>query len=330
MVPPVFEELNTIPSEAGLPRDVYALLAQANLLRMRGCWEDAVDRCMAALRLAPESSSAQSLMGDIYENQGRYDDAAQWYRMALDLNPNSPADRMKLDLLLRLRVEPAEARASASAVEAPAETEPSPLSLLLQSPEKALRFGAVAAALLLLFVVGLAYASTHRHGTLASLRLTPESEVHLKPVVVPGETTGVEPLTAALHDPAEQALLDELRGSTEISALGIVVTDVQSDPRTAHLTLSCQLSAALGVTRPQILKTSLFLLQRTAALPEAQSVSSITIRCLTQTGGADPGSMLLFVGDAPRTALPPLGTVLTDTEAQSVFSSPWWSPNMPN
>ncbi len=91
--------------EAGLPREIYALLAQANLLRMRGCWEDAVQSCMAALRLSPRSHSAQSLLGDIYENQGRYDDAIQWYRMALDINPDSPADRIKLDRLLHMQEE---------------------------------------------------------------------------------------------------------------------------------------------------------------------------------------------------------------------------------
>jgi Flp pilus assembly protein TadD len=86
----------TEQSEAPLPREAYTLLAQANLLRMRGCWEEAVEKCMAALRLAPESASAQSLLGDIYENQGRRDDAIQWYRMALDISPDSPADRLKL------------------------------------------------------------------------------------------------------------------------------------------------------------------------------------------------------------------------------------------
>ena len=92
----------TLPGRdsSGLSREVYSLLAQANLLRMRGCWEEAVESCMAALRLTPDSHSAQSLLGDIYENQGRLDDAIQWYRMALDLNPTSTADRMKLERLL--------------------------------------------------------------------------------------------------------------------------------------------------------------------------------------------------------------------------------------
>src|SRR5579875_2831472 len=88
------------PSDREMSRDAYALLAQANLLRMRGCWPEAIEKCMAALKLAPEHPSAQSLLGDIYENQGSLDDAIQWYRMALDVQPDSPADKVKLERLL--------------------------------------------------------------------------------------------------------------------------------------------------------------------------------------------------------------------------------------
>ena len=83
--------------------EVYALLAQANLLRIRGAWQEAVDKCMAAMRIIPGNCAAQSLLGDIYENQGKFDDAIQWYRMALDTNPNSPADKAKLNRLIAIR-----------------------------------------------------------------------------------------------------------------------------------------------------------------------------------------------------------------------------------
>lgn len=73
------------------------LLARANLLRMRGQWDEAVAVCTEALRRAPESATAHSLLGDIYEAQGKLDDALQWYGMAVDLAPNRPADREKLE-----------------------------------------------------------------------------------------------------------------------------------------------------------------------------------------------------------------------------------------
>jgi hypothetical protein len=76
---------------------VGPLLARANLLRMRCQWDEAVAVCTEALRRAPESATAHTLLGDIYEAQGKFDDAMQWYGMAVDLAPDRPGDREKLE-----------------------------------------------------------------------------------------------------------------------------------------------------------------------------------------------------------------------------------------
>src|SRR5216110_1032892 len=68
---------------------VPARLSEANLLRMRARWVDAENRCIEALRLDPNNLDGHSLLGDIYRDQGKLGDAAQWYQLALDLNPNS-------------------------------------------------------------------------------------------------------------------------------------------------------------------------------------------------------------------------------------------------
>jgi hypothetical protein len=77
------------------------VLAEANLLRMRGQWEDAEGRCIDVMRADPNNVHAHSLLGDIYRDQGLHEEAAQWYRMALDLNPSSEADRTKLEMVER-------------------------------------------------------------------------------------------------------------------------------------------------------------------------------------------------------------------------------------
>ena len=80
---------------------VGPLLARANLLRLRGQWDEAVAVCTEALRKAPESPTAHSLLGDIYEAQGKLDDALQWFGMAVDLDPANKADRAKLDRVVQ-------------------------------------------------------------------------------------------------------------------------------------------------------------------------------------------------------------------------------------
>ncbi|HEX5323393.1 MAG TPA: tetratricopeptide repeat protein, partial [Capsulimonadaceae bacterium] len=76
------------------------MLAQANLHRMRGQWDEAIAICMDAMRLMPNDPTAHSLLGDIYSDQGNLDEAIRWYCMALDLKPASRADREKLSRLV--------------------------------------------------------------------------------------------------------------------------------------------------------------------------------------------------------------------------------------
>ncbi len=95
-------ELNSQPSQTE-GRNLEVALAAANLLRVRGAFEEAERRCIEVLRADPNNVHAHSLLGDIYMDQGRLDDARQWYQLALDLNPHSRPDREKLNRANRLR-----------------------------------------------------------------------------------------------------------------------------------------------------------------------------------------------------------------------------------
>ncbi len=307
--------------EAALPREAYALLAQANLLRVRGQWDEAAEKCMAALRLAPDSASANSLLGDIYENQGRYDDAALWYRMALDANPDSPADRLKLDRLHR--------HDDYSPPPRPAPVRPAASGFLLRlrrDPELALRCGAWAAALTLFLVVACAYRVMHSAGALRALGLGREAVVKTMPVVVPpvAGSLPADPDGTPAHDPSEQALLTALQGSSDLSKLGVAVYDVQADPRAGRMTVTFGLPASPGMTQGQVAQAALRVLQAAAA---GQTADAFTVRCLLVpvAGGTDA---LAFVGDASRVSLQAAvsaGTSGTDAQALSVFSNTWWS-----
>lgn len=321
----------TSPQEEGaLPRDVYALLAQANLLRVRGHWEEAAEACMAALRLAPDSSSANSLLGDIYENQGRYDDAAQWYRMALDANPDSPADIVKLDRL-RLRedihLSPSRPPISAGTPKSPkaAAVVRRSLPRFLRDPELALRGAAIAAAVALILIVSLAFRAARHAGTLATLGFG--ADVVVKPVVVPPRagTLPTDPDAAPVHDPSEQSLLTALQASGDLTRLGIAVYEVQADPRAGRMTVTFGLPASPGLSQAQIARDALQVLM--AAGPEP-TVTTYTARCLLLSSSGQPGAALAFVGDASGASVQAdasAGAALTDAQAQAAFSDLWWS-----
>ncbi len=308
--------------DATLPREAYALLAQANLHRMRGQWDDAAEKCMAALRLAPDSASANSLLGDIYENQGRCDDAAQWYRMALDANPDSLADRMKLDRLRRHEeTQYEDAPASRPFLPAPA-ANPAAAGLLhrlRRDPELVLRLGAAFAALGLVLVVLIAYLSVHPGGSLRAFGLG-DAVVSSKPVVVPpvAGTLQADPDATAAHDPSEAALLTALQGTPDLSRQGIAVYDVQVDPRVSRMTVTFGVPTSPGMTQAQVSLSALHVLQAAAA---GQAADTFTARCfLLSASGSVAG--LVFVGDASRDALQ---AAAPDGPSPAAFTDTWWS-----
>jgi len=76
------------------------LLTEANLLRLRGHFEEAIDNCTRLLRIDPSDAGAHSLLGDIYRAQGNDREALGWYKLAVQLNPANVADRKKLDEMI--------------------------------------------------------------------------------------------------------------------------------------------------------------------------------------------------------------------------------------
>lgn len=80
-----------------IEREVYSLLATANLYRIRGLWQEAENKCVEVLRRYPNNPTAHSLLGDIYADQGRWEEAKEWYELAVELNPSSQVDKRKLE-----------------------------------------------------------------------------------------------------------------------------------------------------------------------------------------------------------------------------------------
>lgn len=72
-------------------------LGAANLARIRKNWEEAIRLCLEALAADPDNADAHTLLGDIYHDQDRVEEAAVWYQMALDLDPGNASLRTKLE-----------------------------------------------------------------------------------------------------------------------------------------------------------------------------------------------------------------------------------------
>lgn len=76
---------------------LHADLARANLLRMRGDYDAARTLCLSILKRFPNSDAGHTLMGDICADEKQWSQAVEWYELALDLSPDSAADKQKLE-----------------------------------------------------------------------------------------------------------------------------------------------------------------------------------------------------------------------------------------
>ena len=82
-----------------LEEQINALLERAYRLRKAGDIPGALALCNEILELRPTSTSAHSLLGQLYELSGDRQRAIAAYERVLEINPGSIADRVKLDEL---------------------------------------------------------------------------------------------------------------------------------------------------------------------------------------------------------------------------------------
>jgi hypothetical protein len=64
---------------------------------MRGDIDAAEKLCLSILKRYPNEPEAHVLLGELCQDRGDWQRAVEWFELAVDLNPNSPADQAKLD-----------------------------------------------------------------------------------------------------------------------------------------------------------------------------------------------------------------------------------------
>ncbi len=74
---------------------IDALLAEANLYRTRKQYDVALSTCTRILQADPTNYPAHALIANIYRDQHNYREALNWFKLALELNPDSEDDKKK-------------------------------------------------------------------------------------------------------------------------------------------------------------------------------------------------------------------------------------------
>lgn len=312
---------------AGPPRvEVGALLTSANLHRIREEWDEAIADATEALKLEPGNADIASLLGSIYEQRGMLDEAVIWYHLALELDPKSSADRVRLE-----RVRDQLARRSG---------EP------LRQYQKRTRILAALIAAAFLMVVLVAVMAVRRRpapdetperpARRAQARATapapsrpsqPSGPVGAGETPAPGGAGvgGPAPAPSSLRTPAEVYIRSQIGEAAPVRETGAQVDDVTADPREGIATVTFTVPARGGVTREQVLRAA-FALAR-AAFDANRQLNFVTARCILSAGNAQT-TQIGFVGDAARASVESLPDNATLAQIEQIFTRPWWNPEV--
>lgn len=270
----------------------FPLLARANLLRMRGRWQEAAGLCTEVLRLEPGNASAYSLLGDIHENQGNLDEAIHWYDLALRVNAQSEADAAKRGRAQEL-LEARQRRAEWQAATQRAAQHPGSGALLREAIQRVIAVAGAAVCGVVLVAAVLVSAGERNAPDDGN-----ESPVPAPP---PGKWQAAQ----AARSPREQALMQELskRGDT-VTRHG-QIAEVTVDPRSGDAAVRLLLprdvmhEPSVAAIRERILRDVLWIAHAVHRVDP--NLGSIEVRALgdPSLSAVPEGREYLFIGSVP-------------------------------
>ncbi len=295
--------------------EAHTALAAANLLKLRGEWQGAIDKCMLVLSLDEDDAAAYSLLGDIYRDQGQFGEAMHWYRLALDLNPDSPANKTKLEQTM----------ASSLTERAPKRDRKAEAIL---TAKRVLAESALAIGLLL--IITTIWPMIFRPKIGSETPPDRQSEVpqryRLPMITDNGEATQTpaNPAAEVSMSKREDALFQALNASPVLIQRNLLVRSILIDPRnrSAVITVLCP-QTVQGTATEALVRSSLIVL-REACFKE-HGLDRFTVRAMYDGSGSRPAE-IRFVADAERNSVLSIGPESAEyAQLVGVLQNPWWA-----
>ncbi|MFM9873868.1 MAG: tetratricopeptide repeat protein [Fimbriimonadaceae bacterium] len=261
----------TLGGGEGSDTAVYQDLAQANLARMRGEKQGAIDQCLKVLREYPNNVTAHSLLGEIYMEHGELKQASEWFEMALDLDPKAARERQLLNKVKK-QMEDSETKATLQQLEVKPK---SGLTLLWAS-----MVGVIVIVMIVSFVIGKNSAGT---------KVIAGNQKPAEPIRIPAQTN-TEPVKESGGPPAGATVITE-----DQTALSIIKTNATA----SNLILTVMLNPAheeiilTGMAEAQIPFESTALVLASDVFVNRGSTRMATIRLIE-------GGKVVFVGSIAR------------------------------
>ncbi len=325
----------------GTEEDIYLMLVTANVLRLRRQWRLAEAKCSEVLRREADNAAAYSLLGDISRDQGKLRDAIEWYKMALDRDPGSGADRKKLEAVID---EVFSGREGGLITSAGARLREGLGSLA--ADVRGVRVGSSLAAVIgvalgIILVIAVSAILLGRPTVPASELAaagTPSGAFRVEgpeeagPAAGPAARTGAGPAAmgalAAEVGPLESGLLEQLVGRARVLDPNCEVVSVELDPRAGMVRVWLSMPRVWGAsaTREGIARMAVALGAEAARWEER--VSGVRVRCdMRDTDGREQMA-LTAEGSAREVAKAEAGGAAGAEELEERFDFVWWHPEL--
>jgi len=280
---------DSLEAVEGADREVYPLLARANLLRMRGEAQQAEKACLEILRRYPNHATANALMGDILLDQGKEEEARQWFLSTLEIDPTNSQAKARLQYL-------AERRSAAPA------TAPAPGSG---------RLGPWLWSLFLVVAATVAAAGFLAGRRMAEVPPDPDPDFVQRRLEYQGPPV-------AQHTTREAEVLRRIRASDQ--AIAARVVGLSFDPRTSETTLTLR-------AEPPLTRVSVAALAVHAAVAVFRSDGdTVSVRVII-LGPVNGQTETLLTADIRRIALQ-LSPNPGEADLMRVLERPWWHSSL--
>jgi hypothetical protein len=309
----------------GSDREVYPDIAQANLLRMKGRYEEAVEVCLGILKRYPSNETAHALLGDIYADQGKLADAIQWYELLVDLAPNNALYRAKLDNLRSLQ---------AAQQSPPAAMTPPPPA---QAPStRTWVYGLLGLIVLILilsaFMAGRRWSLTESSNAPA-IDKRPATDATEPPRIPPPPPVSQSSTTERPGEPGTGVSPFSGMSASEEQLARVISQRLNNmpvwcyyDPLLNRWTVRARIQAG-ALTRTRVMQEALQV--AFAAFEPSPSLQSVVVIMLVP--GTEGGDTLLMAAEFARAMLPASLQGLTEQQIEAILQSVrvWWNPAVP-
>jgi len=324
--------------------DCYLLLAQVNLLRVRKESEAALALCGTAIERWPLRADAHALMGDLYQELGRFDDAILRYCRVLEIDPLNKTNRKKLADVVRIKRQMLGSSASTT-----------------PRPSRDIRFDRVVRAIVLalattmlvtIMIAPVVFERRKSNDATVDSSTTVDKRIDLNPIILQPTLPSTTPTSVdnsntenvIIRDPVEQSLVDLMSSDKTLLGQGIQVLDAQEDPGSNGfaITFLNRSDQNTPITKTELLQNAITVAESALSRLGSISVKQLTIRCLvlspstpdqsdTDTTPISGTTNLSFVGTIQRDQIPPAGSNtngMSSDALEELFTNTWWAPSI--